>query len=582
MEPTRETQAQPQQASQGPKTDPRASASPARAGLKSALKGASFSEGSAMLSPGGGADGTAKPDRQESLPGSVAGKVSGGDVSGVKVVKNSTQAAGRGVPAFARGNEIHVAPGQESDALLLHEVTHVLQQRKGTEARAQGAAPAQPDLAKAEAEAWQAAQAGRVDAAAVTPVPEGEYNAEMDDLKKVVAGIQGKAAGVKDAVEVNSGQFVDASFTLNISVPNIPGLQIRVEAGGSYFEDKKGQKELSLKLATGVQYNFAKIFNVNVKAFESVKLTGDNLGDALIDAIKQTAYYLLKNAGVDREFADLYRLASQGPDLFDWAKCLIPGYNTYQAGKMLISQVGADNVKTAYAAFNAFFANNPQAGFEVTIGVEGGAEFNNPVAGMTGSLKGTAAMGLEDVNKRDAQGFVEAAGEIELAKNNNAVKIRVAKRWRDRGTNQMKFELSGQWSTSARLADASQAVQIMKALKDSYGLATVVAQLSGMKQGGQPIGQLSTVAKGFIDMAAMQGVTSHQLTQMLGLELSVENNNGVWDKASARVKSMTQMGTGKGQSMGVPGVGDLEANVQFGKFWDVSADIQKVFQALRS
>jgi len=249
---------------------------------------------------------------------------------------------------------------------------------------------------------------------------------------------------------------------------------------------------------------------------------------------------------------------------------------------MLVSQVGAENIKSAYTEFNKFFRNNPSVGFEVTVGVEGGAEFNNPVAGMTGSLKGTAGAGIEDVGNKDAQGFVEAAGEIELAKNNNAVRIRVGKRWRERGSSQLKFELSGQWSTSARLADASQAVQIMKALKDTYGLAKVVAELSGVKKGGQPIGQLSTVAKGFIDIAAIQGVSSHQATAMLGLELSVENNNGVWDKATARVKSMTQVGTGKGQSLGVPGVGELEANVQFGKFWDVSADIQKVFQALRS
>ncbi|NKI96523.1 DUF4157 domain-containing protein [Rhizobacter sp. SG703] len=55
--------------------------------------------------------------------------LSGMDVSGVQVHRNSSQPAQLNALAYAQGNDIHLAPGQ--DHHLPHEAWHVVQQRQG-------------------------------------------------------------------------------------------------------------------------------------------------------------------------------------------------------------------------------------------------------------------------------------------------------------------------------------------------------------------------------------------------------------------------------------------------------------------
>jgi hypothetical protein len=55
--------------------------------------------------------------------------LSGIDISDVKVHYNSTQPAQLNAHAYAQGNQIHIAPGQEKH--LAHEAWHVVQQKQG-------------------------------------------------------------------------------------------------------------------------------------------------------------------------------------------------------------------------------------------------------------------------------------------------------------------------------------------------------------------------------------------------------------------------------------------------------------------
>lgn len=55
--------------------------------------------------------------------------MSGMDLSDVRVHSNSSQPAQLNALAFAQGNDIHLAPGQERH--LPHEAWHVVQQRQG-------------------------------------------------------------------------------------------------------------------------------------------------------------------------------------------------------------------------------------------------------------------------------------------------------------------------------------------------------------------------------------------------------------------------------------------------------------------
>lgn len=68
----------------------------------------------------------------EGLPASLNAGIqalSGLDVSDVRVHPNSNRPAALGAQAFAQGNNIHLAPGQ--DQHLPHEAWHVVQQRQG-------------------------------------------------------------------------------------------------------------------------------------------------------------------------------------------------------------------------------------------------------------------------------------------------------------------------------------------------------------------------------------------------------------------------------------------------------------------
>lgn len=61
----------------------------------------------------------------------------GQDFSNVQLKKNSSEASNLGVKAFTQGNHIHLAPGQfkpeekSGQKLLGHEISHVIQQKKG-------------------------------------------------------------------------------------------------------------------------------------------------------------------------------------------------------------------------------------------------------------------------------------------------------------------------------------------------------------------------------------------------------------------------------------------------------------------
>jgi hypothetical protein len=74
---------------------------------------------------------TAAPNRT-GLPTSLKSGVeslSGVSLDDVRVHRNSSEPGGLGAHAFARGSDIHVAPGQESS--LPHEAWHVVQQKQG-------------------------------------------------------------------------------------------------------------------------------------------------------------------------------------------------------------------------------------------------------------------------------------------------------------------------------------------------------------------------------------------------------------------------------------------------------------------
>lgn len=74
----------------------------------------------------------AAADRRSGLPADLASGIeslAGVDLSGVRVHRNSSRPAELGALAYARGQEIHLGPGQERH--LAHEAWHLVQQAQG-------------------------------------------------------------------------------------------------------------------------------------------------------------------------------------------------------------------------------------------------------------------------------------------------------------------------------------------------------------------------------------------------------------------------------------------------------------------
>ena len=78
------------------------------------------------------AESTLKSAERAGLPAQLKSGIealSGVSLDDVRVHGNSTEPAKVGAHAYARGNDIHIAAGQEKH--LAHEAWHVVQQRQG-------------------------------------------------------------------------------------------------------------------------------------------------------------------------------------------------------------------------------------------------------------------------------------------------------------------------------------------------------------------------------------------------------------------------------------------------------------------
>lgn len=102
-------------------------ASPAKTAARSSDAGAAGAEALAVAPPSYGIDFVDRGMPAQLLAG--AERLSGLDLSGVRVHANSAEPSRIGALAFARGSDIHLAPGQERH--LPHEAWHVVQQRQG-------------------------------------------------------------------------------------------------------------------------------------------------------------------------------------------------------------------------------------------------------------------------------------------------------------------------------------------------------------------------------------------------------------------------------------------------------------------
>jgi hypothetical protein len=95
-------------------------------------------------------------------------------------------------------------------------------------------------------------------------------------------------------------------------------------------------------------------------------------------------------------------------------------------------------------------------------------------------------------------------------------------------------------------------------------------------QQGMSLGEGLTLASTACNLGtAAFGTSGDALDALMGLEVKVSRTGTTWTIDRARFKSMTQMGTGTGQS-----VGGVEANVQVGSFFDLTGAVTSGLAAL--
>jgi len=406
-------------------------------------------------------------------------------------------------------------------------------------------------LAQENAPAAKAADPAQ-QAAAKTKVPKAP--AKMGNLEAI-----GKYLG---SFQVARGEFADVEIWVDVPIPELPGATGKIGLKGTYTCDKAGKKELALSVDGGLAWALFKVIRASVRLQTALKLSGEDLGAAFTDALKQNLFLVLQTTGVDNQVQELARLAKDGPTAWEFAQALVPVYGTYDAAKIAIAQVGKDKVLEFHRAYGAFFHNNPNIGFESSIAAIADSEVGAATKGK-GTLE--ARVGLEDVDNKEAKKFAEIAGEVMVSNGNNIAKVRVANRRREGGQDIVKLDLSGQFSVPRALAKDSGS-RLSKSAALFQSVKSLFIAVRGAKE-GREIPQISGVAGALLTGFGMLGIAGKQADFLQALEANFTWTNGTLSSCSARLKNITQFGTGTGQA-----VGPVEANVQLGTFTDISKD----------
>ncbi len=200
------------------------------------------------------------------LPAAVQTKMEasfGTDFSSVRVVPSSAEASGLGAAAFARGNEIHFAPGQydpESTGgqqLIGHELAHVVQQRAGRASPAAMLAKGlavvediglelEADAAGARAAAGEPAGITASGDAVAAPVLQGYFVIKREDFvaQKVTADGDATFDAQQKPDRRESYLKDDGSTNIVIStLDQIPALRVSAD-GKLAIEDASGSRQM--------------------------------------------------------------------------------------------------------------------------------------------------------------------------------------------------------------------------------------------------------------------------------------------------------------------------------------------------
>ncbi len=385
------------------------------------------------------------------------------------------------------------------------------------------------------------------------------------------SGSPGTFASLKSTVMsiaggVQMGHFADVDLNVAIPVASVPGLDILVGVAGSIAIGNDGQKEFNCQLSGGARYGLGKIFNVNAAVTGALRLRGANLGDALIDALKQSIHAALEAGGVDSAFNSAHEALND------------PQTRTERLIAWGVGEEWIGTFNNAYTNYFSFFRNNGAVGFEAGVAFQFGAEARNPTSGSGGAGHIQGRVGLEDVNNDDTQAFAELAGQLQGNNGNSSATVRFSKRARSGSASTVAIELNAQLSMPREAFSLDGQTRFKQALTAGLFIAKIASfgmAVNNAREGmsfPEGLALASTAAN--LGTAAF-GTSGQTFDSLMGLDLKVTRTNGQWTVSRARFKSMRQLGTGTGRR-----VGGVRANVQVGSFVDFTGPVNDALAAM--
>ncbi len=496
-------------------------------------------------------------------------------------------AAAIGARAYATGNDVAFAAAPDLH-LAAHEAAHVVQQRGGVrlsagvgrvgdeyERHADAVADAVVRGESAQALLDGMAHRAAAGGAAVQRVTDEDLEARADARERRPAAAPQEHSAVtlaslqalvtRIASGVVTGQFADIRINCRIPVPEVPGLSLTVGIGGSIAIGSNRQKELNCSLSGGAMFGLGSIVNINANVNGALQLTGQDLGAALVDCLKQSTHVALRNAGVDQRLNELVQMAQH------------PQTCTEQ-----LLAFGADRLTAAQRAYVGFFADNGAVGFSASIGAQAGIGATAGNRGLSGALE--ARVGLENsAGNGETHAFTELAGQVQGNVGNSQATVRYSKHAVEGGATTSAVEVNGQVSMPATAWAPAGTRTFMSTVRDGMFLNKIVScvrALAHAQSGASPADAMAVLASSLALGSAAFGTPGPHFDSLMGIEVKVSSTvdaagQSHWTVDRARFKSMTQIGTGTGVE-----VGGVTANVQIGTFIDGTAAVNDGIHAL--
>ncbi len=560
-------------------------------------------QASGAEAPGGAAPAPAGPGSP--LPTAVQAKMEtsfGADFSGVRV-HEGPEATQMGAVAYAQGRDLHFAPGQynpgtqSGDALIGHELTHVVQQQTGRVSSPQGkGAPIVVDHAL-EAEADRAGDlaargepvggvmgsgslgGGAIQRKAGDPAvaPAAEGGSDTFGLKSYIEGLKAKTG-----ISGDMGKYAEAKVGVTTPpIPQLGGGALKIEGEGKYLTSKEGN-ELEVSLHVGVTWGIdLKIFKADVQVFGEgkIKLKAKDGGmlEALGAAVKGVLYDALRMMNVRNVATLASPMAAYagewalGKEIFD--ADMFTALGVLASSPKVPARV-QDPAKQMLADLKAFFGAH-KGGYEVSIaiGVSGDVGGGTDGKGLAGGASAKAVHGIssEDGEKvSDEKRRNEFAIEAHLKKGETEGKIGYVF---GGGRNVLSFE-GGFAAENTFDFDKAKIVSVGGILKliAAAGLGTAVGKAVTAPDGATLV---NAVVAGLASGAGVIGNENLKVLKKsykISLEIEREGDKPWKD---AKVDAKLFLGNTIGGDMDAGKIGKVEASAGVGTFISITREVKE-------